>query len=125
MSTTEDARVDTLLALWQRRTDLLRRRDAVDSELVAIEHRLRDEGAPGMAGRPRKEYTMTRDEAKEAHRRYAAGERSEWIARGEREYGRRRRREQRLRADSRATPGTAIQRQPGLDGKSATTDGPV
>lgn len=98
---TADTLVDDLLTLWQRKADLLRARDTVDSELVAIEDALRERKAPGMAGRPRKDYTMTREEATEAHRLFNAGERSEWIDRGEREYGRRRRREARLRAQAR------------------------
>jgi len=101
-ATTRD--VDTCFDLLRRRRELLRHRDAVDTELVAIEHALRDKGAPGMAGRPRKEYTMTRDEAKEAHRRFNAGDRSAAVVQGEREYARRTKREARLRAQARKGP---------------------
>lgn len=95
-----DDLVDTLLDLWDRKARLLRRRDDIDGELVAIENTLRDRGAPGMTGRPRKAYTQTREEATAAHARYAAGTRDAITVQGEREYGRRRAREARLRARS-------------------------
>lgn len=42
----------------------------------------------GRGGRPRIPVTYTDDERREAHRRYVAGERGDWVEHGEREYQR-------------------------------------
>lgn len=75
-------------ALWDRYHELEAMRVQIDFELVTVESALRDVGAWSRPGRRRKVSTHTPDEAKEAHRRWKAGERSEWIEAGHRQYER-------------------------------------
>lgn len=63
----------------------------VDSELAAVENGLRMAGLLALRGKPRLAPTHTVTEAREAHRRFAAGDRgSKWVIDGERQYQRER-----------------------------------
>lgn len=71
-----------------------------EHEIAALERGLRVAGVLSRRGRPSVEPTHTAEQAREAHRRWTAGERGAWVASGERQYKRERRRAARLREDS-------------------------
>lgn len=77
--------------LARRYVELQDLKKKVDTELAAVENGLRMAGLLAGAGRPRLAPTHTVAEAREAHRRFAAGERDEaWVLDGERQYQRER-----------------------------------
>lgn len=78
----------TIADLLARRAELERLLVEVETEIVAVEDGLRVAGLMP-AGRPRKRPTHTPAEAREAHARHQAGESSDWIDEGERQYKRR------------------------------------
>ena len=86
---------ELIAELEERHKRLQRLKVQVETEIVTVQERLRNLGAWGRAGRPRKAPTHTYEEALECHRRYQAGERTPWIIAGRNQYNRERRRAER------------------------------
>lgn len=93
------ARAQELLDLDElraRHKELEGLRAQIDLELVTVEGALRAADAWSRPGRPRKVATHSREEAMEAHRRWLAGERSDWIDAGHQQYERESKRNRRM-----------------------------
>lgn len=82
----------TVEELAARHAGLQQSKRTIEAEMVAVEDRLRAEGQWHRAGRPRKPPTHTEAEAREANKRWQAGERTPWVEAGRRQYVRERRR---------------------------------
>jgi hypothetical protein len=74
--------------LRERYAQLELLRSRIDFQMIVVENALRAADAWSRPGRPRKAQTHTRDEAKEAHRRWKHGERTPWVEAGHRQYER-------------------------------------
>lgn len=92
MSTLEPQYIASLAAKYVELQELKKR---LDTEIVAVEQGLRVAGLLP-AGRPKVAPTHTAGEARDAHRRHAKGERSDWVDAGERQYQREAKRRRRL-----------------------------
>lgn len=92
--TVHPSAIDEMVA---RRDHLLDLRRRLESELVALERGLKVAGVLDGRGRPVSERTHTEADAREAHRRWARGERGEWVQAGERQYQREIKRSERAR----------------------------
>lgn len=74
--------------LLERRAKLAKLRKEIDAEIVAIDNGLRMAGVLRLRGRPRKAPAYTDLEAREAHARHQAGERTPEVIEGHRQYQR-------------------------------------